>query len=655
MSGIAAIFHRDGRPVQREKIALVASTLAMYGRDYQVFEMHGPVGLAYAHLTNVPEAVGEEQPVHGADSRFVLLFDGRLDNREELLGRLAIPESIGALLPDSALVMRLWEKWSTAAIPFLIGEFAIIVWDAKERKLHAFRDHLGWRALSYYEDPKTVVVASAPKGIFAATGIQREVDLQKLADVLADFYHDAGRSFFKNVHRLPPAHHLLADPTGLKLQRYWTLAPKPVRLASDDEYVEAASELLGTAVKARMRSVGKISAELSGGLDSSTVAVTALKYLEGQERLTTFTWIPLPEWRGQCPPKRYGDESPFVRAIAEMHPRLCPIFIDAADRGCDDRLDDFFRAAEIVPRAPIVCCYVHAIHDRARELGISAILTGASGNMTLSWDGLGVYAKWLRQGNLRRLLRELRLATNGPLGFLRKAVGRAILPLSPEWFSDAVWQIDLTMRETPTSGPRWRRFSAIEPKFAAEMAIESRAAKFGFNFFGASKVCDPDFRANVLTTDTALETGDFNQGLRALYGVECRDPLGDIRLVEWCLGIPEDQHLWEGQERRLVKRIMKGRLPDQVLHNCERGILMPDWHERMMRDLPEIEEQLAVLAEDPDTQRVIDVERVIEEFNDWPEQPDVSEKAYGGAFLMRAAPHAIASGRFVRWVKGANR
>lgn len=128
----------------------------------------------------------------------------------------------------------------------------------------------------------------------------------------------------------------------------------------------------------------------------------------------------------------------------------------------------------------------------------------------------------------------------------------------------------------------------------------------------------------------------------------------DRRLVEWCLRIPEEQYLSNGQERWLIRRILQGLVPDTVRLNPRRGAILPDWHRRMTRDLPTIREQLDVLSSDPDVATVLDLPRIRKLLDGWPTDTPVHPTDPRIWMLPRCLPHALAVGRFIRRTKGAN-
>ena len=188
------------------------------------------------------------------------------------------------------------------------------------------------------------------------------------------------------------------------------------------------------------------------------------------------------------------------------------------------------------------------------------------------------------------------------------------------------------------------------------MRIPERAKEAEFNFFGRQPA---DFRkawVEMAVGHNAGESGEARQGLNAMYGLEVRDPLADRRLLEWCLGVPEDQFHREGRGRWLIRRLMRGVLPDSVLFKPrDLGRQVCDWHVRLGRDRDRMRADLRSLAGDPDTARMIDVPRLTAMIDGgWPEQTVVDYDDDRRFFLPVNVPLALQAGRFVQRVKGIN-
>lgn len=652
MSAIAAIFWKDGRPADHDALSRLASGLRPFGRGGQQVRSLGSAGLARAFDSQRTASVYGDAPVIGGGADLMLVFEGRLDNRDELYAHLNIDPATAQDLPDSMIALRSWERWGASAVEYWLGDFAAICWNAAERTLVAVRDPLGMRGLSYHETPERIVIASAPRAMFALPDIDRQVDEQKIADSLVQLYHDGERSFFKDIPRLPMAGRLTVTATGSRIDRYWTPDDLPaVSLPRDDDYVEAAAELLGRAIKSRLRGATRVGAFMSGGLDSSTVAVSALDHLQTQDKLPTFTWVPEDGWDGRARRGSYGDERPFIEAIAAMHPRLEPHFVQAEGMGLFDYLDDFLDYAGVAPRNVMNFCWIHQINGMAAQQGIDVLLEGSAGNMSLSWAGDGLFLKLFKSGRFAQLARELFLGGGSLKGIAWLMAHQLLFPLAP----DAVKDTYHRLRGEDPNTPLWYVHSAINPAFARDMRVQDRLDQFGHRYFREPMRDYPGIRKSMLSGAYMNEAADIHLAFRAIHGVESRDPLGDRRLVEFCLGLPEEQFRRNGESRWLVKRLMQGRLPDTVLRNRSSGEQVIDWHLRMTRDLPRIREELEAIADDPDTSRYIDVKRIKAFLDSWPAETPLNPKGHGYAYIPVSIGSALATGRFVRRVKGSNR
>ncbi len=654
MSGIAVIYQRDGQPVQRSDIERVACALSMYGPEKQSVRLMGPVAFAYTHFTNTPEARGQQQPVSGGEGCHTMVFDGRLDNRDELGAALGIYAAALRMLSDASLAMRCWERWGTNALNKWIGEFAFINWDKTDKRLIAARHQFGYRALSYHLRHDRLVIASAPKGIHALSDVPREIDTQKIADALSLLYTDAERSYFKDIKCVPPASLLIADASKAETRKFYKLEDHihDVRYASDDDYVEAAQELFETSVKATLRSPGPVGAFMSGGLDSSTVAISAAKILSEQgKRLPTFTWVPEEGWDRLTEEHCYGDETPYVKAIAELHTALDLNLVDAEGLSHYHKQDELLHAAEAPYRNALNLTYVHAILEEAQKRGIKVMLDGGMGNLTLSYRGDGIYTHLWRAKEYRRLFKEIGFLGRDPISFVRSSFAQLVVPYGPNW----LWELKEWLRGRRRDSNEWLKYVSIDPEFGRLMRVTERARDSGFDYFGKPPARARDLWIWMLTRHVASQAGDGMQGLSALYGMEIRDPFSDRRLIEWCLGVPEDQFHRNGQGRWLIKRLMKGVLPDCVLFKSKNvGRQMSDWHVRLTRELPRMRADLKQLAHDPDIARMIDIPRLEALLQNWPTQTVTDFKDDRRFYLPMNLPQTLQIGHFVQGVKGLN-
>src|SRR4051794_11064981 len=130
MSAIFGLVHLDKRPVDVEEVASMAAALAMYERDGGGQWRQGAIGLGQRLLCVTPEDAFEQQPHISADGKLIMVADGRIDNRSELIEklRISLPAS---QLADGALILHAYERWGRDCVHHLIGAFTIALWDAR--------------------------------------------------------------------------------------------------------------------------------------------------------------------------------------------------------------------------------------------------------------------------------------------------------------------------------------------------------------------------------------------------------------------------------------------------------------------------------------------------------------------------------------------
>ena len=293
MSGIAAILNLDGSPVAPTGVERMANVLKPYGLDRQKIVMRGNAAFVFCLHQLTPEDLFEQQPLVFAN-RFVILFDGRIDNRQELSAVLNIPAADLPFTPDSSIAMRLFDRWGEHAFERILGVFAIIVMDLRDGSLICARDQMGLRVLHYYLSATRFAVATNPDTLFALSWVPRICNKDQIGDTLVNRGMNEETTYYKDILRVPSGSIVRVRGSSLSKTRFWNADNIPdVRFKHDHEYVEAFEELLHAAVKARLRSRRAPCATITGGLDSSSISVIAADMLAARgDKLNTFTAVP---------------------------------------------------------------------------------------------------------------------------------------------------------------------------------------------------------------------------------------------------------------------------------------------------------------------------------------------------------------------------
>ena len=652
MSGIGAIFMRDGAPVSQEALDRMAHALHMYGPERQSVLASGPVGFVYTHMGGFTGRDHLEcQPMTAMDGGLLGVFSGRIDDRAGLIRALDLTEARARNLADGALFMAAWERWGEDAPDRLVGVWTAILWQREHHRLVAVRDQLSGPPLHYHERPDRLAIACAPKGLFALGDVPRTLDEQKIADSLILNYNEAERTYYQGIRRLPRAHTMSVTPDTLSVRRYYDLMNIPeLRLPNDDAYVESARELFGQVVDTAFDAPVTPSLSLSSGLDSPGIAATAAERgIGGAGGIPCYTSIPEAGWDGGGISKnRIGDESPGVKALGAMYPALDLHFVRAEGLGLYHRLDAMYLACEASLRNAMNLHWIHEIFRLTRERGARTMVTGGAGNLTLSYNGMCLLPQLLRTGRWLRLARELGRLPAGRFFWLGPLFRHALGPYLPA----PLWRAAARLSGSSGSVAGATGHSFIRPAYAKAMRVEERARDLGFGPLYRGFADSRAMRANLFSPQAHNEAPGIRQAFKALHGVEARDPMVDRRLVEWTLSVPDEQYLNTGRERWLIKRLMTNRLPDEILLAQRRGRQAADWHLRLTRDLPRIRRDVERMVADPAMRERLDVQHLTRLVESWPDRSPTDPRQY--AMLGLTLPHAIATAGFIHWLEGRN-
>lgn len=574
-----------------------------------------------------------------------MLFDGRLDHREELAAALAIDASELARLSDAGLVGAAWAKWGSASPARFYGDFAAVVFDRQEQRLSLFRDPFGRRPLHYYSDGERVAVAPLPGEVIALSGIPRALDVQKLVDIACGLYLHAAQSCFENVRSVEPGEIVSFTPDSCRAHRYYVLGQnvRPVRYRSDRQYVEQMQELLARSTDSVLRDSGKLAASMSGGLDSTSVAVLAAQRLPAsQPRLPVYTSVPDPDWDGRAEAHVYADERHYAQAVARHCPTLDLSLVDAAGKGIFDVIDRVNQATQLPHRNVMNAIWMDQLCARAKDHGAQTMLEGGMGNVAFSYAGLDAASQLLRAMRLPSLVTQVWAeADHRPLRALKTAGSLGLKELRsrvPTSLRARMLRRGGAMRLPPEA-------RAIRSECIQEHRVIERAVGRLQDDIRLMSGLERD-RWMMTLKNHVFAAGSSAHGWQTLHGLQWRDPLADRKLIEWSLGVP-DWVFCKGKDRRLLaKQAMAGLLPDEVLYKPQDvGRQSADWHLRVTRDLDRIGAELDRFSRDPMLAALFDIERLQSHLRSWPEHTPTTPSDPAMA-TRRELPMVISIGRF---------
>jgi len=570
-----------------------------------------------------------------------VLFNGWMDNKADLARQLGCRPGDPAAIYGAAV-----DKWGDDADRHIVGRYCAIIDDAQSRGLRLSRSPIGAPPLHYHIGDGWIGAASVPRALLAA-GVPAEIDEEHLAAHLHNAPLDRPSGWFKAIRRVQLGRVTWLSVSGEHTHQYYDLREiSQVRLPDDGAYLEAAEELLDEAIRAALEDCHKPGMLLSGGLDSTIVAARMLGQLPTGAKLPSFTYVPEPDWDGIVAPRQYGDERPFVEAFAAMHPQVETHYIDNAGKDFSSHLDRMFLASGV---APVVLPLLYALDGAyavAKEAGCDLLINAEFGNATISNDGTRAYVEYLRRGRWAELYQAL---ANRPLDgrplwkrFLFLSLLRA-LP-DPAWRAAERMLRGLGPDFNENAGclnPEWSGYSALDEEAKRRNRTYERP-------FYRSAADERDALASVGDADGA----DLIQGFEQIYGIANRDVTQYRPLFEFCLGLPTEQLMRNGQSRWLAKRMAKGLVPEQIGSNPRWGFHHADWHLRIGRRRGELAHEVQRLSSQPEIAQLVDTRRLSRLLDEWPEETSTDPRVWEG--LSMAIPSGVTMARFINYVNGRN-
>ena len=272
MSGIGGIHNFEAQPVNRWQLAVLGSALNERGPDGGDEIIAGSVGMAYRAFHTNAESRCESQPLRSRAGH-ILCWDGRLDNRDDLLA--LVRAELDDDRTDAGLVLAAYERWGAAFLPRIVGDFALSLWDPAQRTLILARDPFGVRPLYYLKTNDELIWSSTLTSLLALPRLQCDVNDDYVAGCLA-LYPELASTPYRNIHAVEPGQVVIVKDRHIQTRRFWRPAENDeIRYAKDEEYEEHFRQLFREAVMCRLRSDRPIWSELSGGLDSSSIVFMA--------------------------------------------------------------------------------------------------------------------------------------------------------------------------------------------------------------------------------------------------------------------------------------------------------------------------------------------------------------------------------------------
>ena len=546
MSGIFGIFNRNRKPVDKEIVNTMLDAISYWEPDDRGIWTEGPVALGHTMLWNTPESKLEHLP--NKQDHLVITMDARLDNREELVEKFDMTDRPLRQITDSDFILAAYRKWGEECPKYLLGDFAFVIWDEKKQQLFCARDHIGIKPFYYHLDGERFLFCNDIKGLTAYPNLSKSCNDEAVSIYLSvgELWHPS-ITFFESIEKLPPATSMTITHKEVISRTYWRVEESPkINFNSLEAYSKKLRELLEEAVQARLRTVYPVASHLSGGLDSSTVAVLAARSLSSQHNtLKVYNWVPSPE---------QGDDPSYFewansRKIAELENiDHYHIELDAIT------LSELFLNHDIAMNDTVDLWYEFLVRKEACKANVRTMLSGWGGDELISYNGRAYFADIFRQGKILTALKGIWQESHMNRKRWRRFAGRCyrelLLPLLPSrlhcHFPKVLCSsVDYPLCTQSAFAQLVRKKIHPEAVFVAKKDIRTDQ----LNLYR---------KGHIVNRVESWAASAFKERIEYSY------PLLDKRIVEFALGMPPELYRQKGKGRFLFRQAISGLLPEDI-------------------------------------------------------------------------------------------
>ena len=542
MSGIVGALNLDGAPIDRELLQQLTNSLTPRGPDAQRIWTAGPVGFGHTLFKTTEKSDRECQPFTLGNGTWITA-DARVDAQPELIEHLtAQGQEPAPHATDAELILRAYEVWGESCVEHLMGDFAFGIWSSRRQQLFCARDHMGATPFYYAQIGSFVVFSSTINCIRHCPAISDRLNDLPIADfLLFGLNQDSATTCFADIQRLPPAHCMSWFAGGRQIRRYWTMpVDEPVFYKRKNDYCDRFNELVRLAVGDRLRTP-RIGVFMSGGLDSPTLAATARDIL--RERYSSFSLLAITDIDD------FKSEEGEYAGMVAKHLGI-PIHYDKWD---DTPVDTHWERTPFLTAEPCAhACNVIPNREYWQKAGLQSrvFFEGEGPDEGLLFEWLP-YLSYLGQRRLygrligamiSTLLSERRPPFWGRIARQLKRFGPGIDSVGPF--------------------PAW-----LDPDFESRLQLRARWGDVWNSYNRSHHPVRPRGYAAFHTAVSQFFEGE-DSAAAGIY-VERRHPFQDIRLIRFLLTVPA---LPWCRSKYLMRRAMRGRLPDPVLRRKKSGL-----------------------------------------------------------------------------------
>lgn len=567
MCGIAGFISNKEKEEGADILRHMLTRIKFRGPDQSGIYLSNDVGLGSVRLS-ILDIEGGTMPLSNDARTLWIVYNGEVFNYLELKNDLITKGHTFNTTCDTEVILHLYEEYGTECLNMLNGQFAIAIWDTRKKELFLARDRVGIRPIFYSMSNNGFVFASEIKAIFEYPTIRPKLSSKALSQIFTFWTTITPNTVFENIFEVSPGHYLLINENGIQDHTYWELPvykPEEYLNISLEESIEQFDELFSDSVRLRLRADVVVGAYLSGGIDSSVTTSYVKKIM--RDNIKTFS-IGFSN-------KAY-DESSFQNIATDFfktdHKSITCSEDDIA-RKFPETI--WFAETALLRTAPSP---MYLLSQLVRENNIKVVITGEGADELLG--GYNIF----KEAIVRQFWAKYPLSKYRPL-LLKK-----LYPYLPHM--NSMNEIGLRLffgyKLEETQSPiyshllRWNNTSHIKNYFSRYMKdnlvnydpIEEYSNKISKKLDGVDMLSRAQWiEMNLFMSGYLLSSQGDRMAMA--HSVEGRYPFLDHRIIDFCMKLPPKYKLNGLNEKYLLKEMMTGKIPDQILNRPKQPYRAP--------------------------------------------------------------------------------
>lgn len=570
MCGISGVYNfKNARETNEREMVQMSDKLVHRGPDSAgvYISPDRRVGFGFRRLAIIDLSPSGNQPMTNEDGTVWIVFNGEIYNFQEIRGELLKKGHVFKSKSDTEVIIHSYEEYGFDCVKRFNGMFAFAIWDEKKKIFFGARDHIGIKPFYYGIQNGVFYFASEIKGILVHPSFKKEIDESKIPLYLTFASLPAPYTLFKDVKKLPAGHYLqIKEGAEPEVWEYWNpVASAPISKQNETEefYVSETKKILEDSIKGQMVSDVPFGCFLSGGIDSSTNAALMSRVLG--EPVETFS-IGVEDYQ------KYN-EFEYSRKLADLIGAKKHEIV-VGRKNLLEFLPEYPKYADD-PNGDQICFLVFYLSKLIRESGVIVAQVGEGSDEIFA--GYGTY---LTSVNLYekywRFLKKMPKFLRGLFAY-----GARTLASSPKYDFLNTYLERLKNDDEPFWGNAIAFSSYQKNKLLKKKPPEDES--YGLIKKIYDEIDERDPQADFLKRMTYLELKIRLPELLLMrvdkmamaHSIEPRVPSLDKRLVELALSMPEKLKLKNQTTKYVLKKAVKGVIPDEIIWRKKQGFGAP--------------------------------------------------------------------------------